>query len=156
MNEELFAPDGKPDFSYRKCNTIEELSQYITDLVEYKNHDYNTSGYSITKSLLATEMLIAHLLGTTGAQHGYANVSYITETRSSKTGCAILNFDDLLYPQYNMLEKVEGWIKDHKKSEYFITEVKNRIKEDDEGNFKAHPNVRDHWEKLINDYKKNE
>lgn len=152
-NKPLFAPDGKPEFSYRKCNTIEELSQYLKELIDYK-HDYNTSGYSIVKALLATEMMMAHQVGTTGTQHGYANVAYITETRGSKTGCAILNFDDMMYPQYNLLEKVKGWLDDHKTSEHFIKEVEKKIKEDDESDFKAHPEVRDHWERLVNDYRK--
>lgn len=146
--DNLFGKDGKPEFSYRKCKTIEELSQYIKELIEYK-HDYNTSGYAITKSLLATEMMMANVLGTTGFQHGYAHVSYITETKGSKTGCAILNFDDMMYPQYDLLEKVKGSIEEHKKSEHFIKEVKKRIKEDDKSDFKAHKDVRTHWEKLV-------
>ena len=153
IEQPLFSKDGKPEFSYKKCNTVEELSQYLKELIEYK-HDYNTSGYAITKALLATEMMIAHQLGTSGFQHGYANISYITETRGSKTGCAIINFDDLMYPQYDVISKVKGWIDEHKKSEYFIKEVKCKIKEDDESGFKAHPNVRDHWEKLVNDFNK--
>lgn len=151
----LFSEDDKPEFSYRKCNTIEELAQYLKELIEYK-HDYNTSGYAITKALLATEMMIAHQLGTTGAQHGYANVAYITETRGSKTGCAVLDFDDLMYPQYNILAKVEKWIEEHKKSEYFIKEVKKRIEEDNKSDFKAHPDVRDRCERLVQDYNQKE
>lgn len=153
MSETLFSLDGKPEFSYRKCDTVEELSQYLKELIEYK-HDYNTSGYAITKALLATETMIAHQLGTSGFQHGYAQISYISETRMSKTGCCIIDLDNLMYPQYNLLGKVEEWIEEHKKSEHFIKIVKEKIKEDDLADFKAHVNVREHWEKLVNDYNK--
>lgn len=152
--EQLFSKDGKPEFSYRKCESVEELSQYLKDLINFKKHDYNTTGYAITKALLATEMLIAHELGTSGAQHGYAQIAYATESRGSKSGCAIIDFDNLMYPQYDLLDKIKGWIEEHKKSDYFIDIVKQKIKDDDKSDFKAHPNVRDHWERLVNKSRK--
>ena len=148
MSKQLFSKDGKPDEEYRKCDTIEELSQYLKELIEYK-HDYNTSGYAIYKALLATEMMIAHQLGTTGFQHGYAQLQYIKATKMSKTGIAFLDFDQLMYPQYDLESKVKEWIEEHKTSPEFIKEVKRKIAEDDKADFKAHPNVRDHWERLV-------
>lgn len=148
MSELLFGQDGKPEFSYRKCETIEELSQYIKELVDYK-HDYNTSGYAITKALLATEQLMAHLLGTTGSQHGYAQLAYMQETRGSKTGIACIDFDKLCYPQYDILGDVKEWIEEHKQSEVFKKYVQEKINEDNKSDFKAHPDVRKRWESLV-------
>ena len=59
--------------------------------------------------------------------------------------------------QFDLKEKIwkDSWLASLK-SEHFIKEVEKRIKEDNESDFKAHPNVRDHWERLVNDFRKQE
>ena len=146
MTEELFAKDGKPDFSYRNCDTVDELAKYINELVAYP-HDYNTSGYAITKALRATEMLMAHLLGTTGFQHGYARLAFLKEEMGSKSGVAVIDFDNLMYPQYDILAKVAHMIKEHKKSKYFKNVVRERIAENKEED--VHPAVWARWQELV-------
>jgi hypothetical protein len=137
----------RPDFSYKKCNTIEELSQYIKEIVEQK-HDYNTSGYAITKALLATEMFMAHALGTTGFQHGYAQMAYLMETRGIKTGFLILDGDKVLYPQYDLRQQFEEWYAEQLKSKEVRELAQQKIKEDDNDSFHAHSDVRKRWEEL--------
>lgn len=145
---ELFSKDGKSDGIYRKCDSIEELSTYIKDLAEYK-HDYNTSGYAIYKALLSTEQLMAHLLGTTGFQHGYAQMQYMMVTRGSKTGICVVDYDNLLYPQYDVIGRITESIDKVKKSKEFKEHVKSLIAKDDKSKFKAHADVRKHWEDLL-------
>ena len=154
MSKPLFAPDGKPDFSYKKCNTFDELADYIKDLAAY-NHDYNTSGYAIVKALLAVEMYMAHVLGTTGFQHGFARLAFVKESMISDLGVAFINFDDLLYPQYDVMKKVEEYVKEMRESKQLHDKVVTLLGEHPDGK-NVHPNVYQHWKILAEAYRPKE
>ena len=146
----MFPKGEAQDYSHPKCKTPEELARFITELASVAS-GYNQTGYSVARALLATEHLMAHMLGTTGFQHEYARLAFLQESMHSKTGIAIIDFDQLMYPQYDIVEKVTKWIEEQKKSKGFKKAVRELIREDDSGeNFmRACPDVREHWESLV-------
>lgn len=79
-------------------DTIEELAEYVRTLVE-RPHDYGTCCYAMSLSATAAFNFVAHKLGVTGFQASCADLDILRRTRGFEWG-RILNYNDLLYPQY--------------------------------------------------------
>lgn len=78
--------------------TLEDLTKYIEDLVD-REHDYGTCVYATSMAATATFQFMAGQLGITGFQASCAGMDILSRTRGFKWG-KLLNYDDLLYPQY--------------------------------------------------------
>lgn len=89
------APEPKPQ-------SIEELSEFMRVLVS-REHDYGTCVYAMSLCAVAAFNLVAHELGVTGFQASCADMDVLRYTRNFKWG-RIVNYDDLLYPQYLNIE----------------------------------------------------
>lgn len=87
-------------------NTIEELTEYIESLVN-KNHDYGTCVYAMSMASIATFRYISSKLGVSGFQASCADLDFISRTRGYKLGFMLINYEDLLYPQYK--HRVPTW-----------------------------------------------
>lgn len=79
--------------------TMDELVKYIQSLVDMK-HDYGTSAYAMSLAGVAAFNFIAHKLGTTGFQASCADLDMIRRTRCIDGPFKIVDFGDMLYPQY--------------------------------------------------------
>jgi len=132
------------DFEIPSFKTKKELMKFINDLVKRK-HDYGTSVYAMSMSAVATFNYVASQLGVSGFQASCADMDILTRTRNLKHGFRILDYSNLLYPQYLNDEHFPNYktlIK--KKKEWLAKEAKNLL----ENNKKAHETVKKHWEYL--------
>lgn len=83
--------------------TPEELSAYIASLVE-QDHDYGTCVYAMSMAATAAFQYVAGKLGVTGFQASCADLDVLRRTRGLKNGFRIIDYDKILYPQYNSAE----------------------------------------------------
>lgn len=127
-------------------DTPDELMTYINGLVEPEDtHDYGTCVYAMSMAATAAFNFVAHKLGVTGFQASCADMDILARTRGWKHGFRILNYADLLYPQYrnkfdgcnyeSLLIENGAWLRDE--ATKLLTE-----------NGTAHPAVREHWQRL--------
>jgi hypothetical protein len=119
-----------------------ELADYIRALTD-RPHDYGTCVYAMSLAATAAFNHVAHKLGVTGFQASCADLDILRQTRGFNWG-RLLNFDDLLYPQYR--NHFPGW-------EQLIEENRGRLAEEAAKllaarGASAHPDVRAHWEML--------
>lgn len=146
--------------------SLEELTTYIKDLVEQK-HDYGACVYAMSLSAVAAFNYVCHELGTTGFQASCADLDIIRRVRDLKGPFRIVDYSNLLFPQYLNDERVPGWedalkqehikkwLKEEaaKKLAAFEKEPVHKFKDDDgiEKTYDAaHPNVVAHWRMLVN------
>jgi hypothetical protein len=80
-------------------HTPEELAAYTRALTD-RPHDYGTCVYAMSMAAVAAFQYVAHKLGVSGFQAGCADMDILRRTRSIEGGFRIVQYDDLLYPQY--------------------------------------------------------
>jgi hypothetical protein len=123
---------------------IWQLYKYIRSLLKIK-HDYGTCVYAMSMSATATFYYVAHKLGVSGFQASCADMDILRRTRHYEHGFMIIDYKNLLYPQY--------WTPEHfptpqylfeKNKDHLLQEVDNLL----ENNNSACKEVRDHWELL--------
>lgn len=123
--------------------TLDELNKIIEQLTERK-HDYGTCVYAMSIAAVATFNYVAGKLDVTGFQASCADLDILRRTRDYENGFSIINYDNLLYPQY--------WDDEHfpskeqlleKNKEQLAEAAKKKLKE---SNGSTHPNVIKHWE----------
>ena len=86
--------------------TKDNLPYFINHLTQDYTHDYDTVGHAISAAMLATmnAMNNASGFGITGYQASFImwemihNISF----RHNKTGLKIVDYDNFLYPQYDV------------------------------------------------------
>lgn len=135
-------------FEEAKKQTVNTLPEFVRHLVEDYEHDFGTICHAIAAAGLAGMYAIENSPegGITGYQAGFCmwgivkNWSY----ENNKCGLRMLNYDDLLYPQYEY--KFNSISRES--LEAVINEAKNRLKEYDR--MRVHPDVISHWESIVN------
>lgn len=131
-------------------DTIDELKEYINSLTE-QDHDYGTAVYAISMAATATFKYVAKQLGCTGFQASCADMDILRRTRHMKNGFSIINYENLLYPQYKIsFPTWDQLIEDN--LENLAEDAAKKLK-DSPG---AHKDVRAHWEKLVEMQKNSE
>jgi ethanolamine ammonia-lyase large subunit len=82
--------------------SIEALPEFIRHLTQDYEHDYGTVCHAITAIMIATGATIANNEGITGFQAGCIMWEFIKHWmfEDNKCGLRLLNFDNMLYPQY--------------------------------------------------------
>ena len=82
----------------------------LDDLMNYSQNDrdnydigYDTAPRAIAQAALATSYYLADMFGITGFQACFVMWDFIKDWsfRGNKCGLKIVNYDDMLYPQYN-------------------------------------------------------
>lgn len=126
--------------------TVEELTEYINSLVD-RRHDYGTCVYAVSMAALATFYYVSHKLGATGFQASCADLDFLKRSRSYKHGFMVLDYNNLLYPQYLDEERFPSWQDLTKKNAKWLKEEAGKLltKSPD-----AHPEVLAHWKRLKN------
>lgn len=135
--EELADYDAHP-------KSIEEVSKIIIDLTERK-HDYNSCVYAMAIAASAAMKYVATKLAVTGYQFSAAEMKLIAKSRNLDMGGRLLNYQDILYPQYCDNEHFPSWedvLKNNK--EKFVKKAKEFLVEHPS----AAPNVIAHWQKI--------
>lgn len=123
-------------------DTPEALSAYISSLVE-RPHDYGSCVYAMSMAAVAAYRYVAKRLGTTGFQAGCADLDILKRTRGIKGPFAIVNGEDMLYPQYDIRSKVDEWLKEW--TPWAAEEAQKKLAEDRQF---VHPDVLARWQQL--------
>lgn len=123
-------------------DSLEDLVFYIESL-ENEEHDYNTSGYATAMAAVAAFNYMAGRLGLTGFQASYAELDFIRRTRNLNCPFMLIKADNMLYPQYNILEDVKHFLKE---SQGWAKE--EALKKINEENSYVHPDVYARWKEL--------
>lgn len=129
----------------KNINTFDELVSFIKKIKENYNNGYGTSPRAIAQAALATAWYLSKEFGITGFQAGFVMWDFIFGWRYSdnKCGIKIVNFDDMLYPQYEYKFTNKTLSEDTFRA--LQKEARNKLKE--EGDF-AHKRVVQHWEAI--------
>ena len=126
--------------------THEELRDYIESVVD-RPHDYGTCVHAIALSAVATFNYVASRMGATGFQASCANMEFMRHVRNWQWG-AILDYENLLYPQYAY--KFKGYLQLLEEHRYELgTRAAALLVEQP----KAHQDVIAHWERLVENAK---
>ena len=123
--------------------TIEELTAYITMLVD-RPHDYGTCVYAMSMAAVAAFYYVSHKLGVTGFQASCADLDIIRRTRGMKGPFIILDAENLLYPQYDLRQKLEEWLTSSDMRKWLNEEAKKKIAKSSN----VHPDVMARWKEL--------
>jgi hypothetical protein len=89
--------------------TMEDLTAFIKTLVD-RPHDYGTCVYAMSLAATATYHHVAKVLGVTGFQASCADMDILRRTRHLEGPFILLNAEDMLYPQYDLHERLEEFI----------------------------------------------
>ena len=86
----------------REIKNQEELVQFIDHILNDYKHDYGTTVRAISAMILATASMGADLMGITIFQDGIIMWDFILNWMytDNKTGLKIVDYDNMLYPQY--------------------------------------------------------
>lgn len=123
----------------------EELVEYVRSLVD-RPHDYGTCVYAMSMAATAAFYYVSNRLGVTGFQASCADMDILRRTRHLKHGFRIVDYGDLLYPQYWDDELRPIFLAALKENGERYAEAARALLERSNGG--AHPNVRAHWEML--------
>lgn len=128
--------------------TKEELCDYIDKMTE-EGERYSEMGEGYGKAVYVMSMiataafnLASHIVGASGFQASCADMDFLRRTRRMKNGFRIIDYQNLLYPQYE--PEIPGFWK-------LIEENKERLKEEAKkllSEEREADEVRRHWEKI--------
>jgi hypothetical protein len=118
--------------------------QRIVEAVTKRQHDYGTCVYAMSISAEAAFNYVSHELGCTGFQASCADLNFLSRTRHMEHGFQIINYDNLLYPQY-----ADKWPSRSKVIEENIDELGKAAEKKLAESIGVHPNVARWWEDLI-------
>lgn len=141
MTEEEMREQKVPHF-----DTESDLIQYIHNLVE-REHDYGTCVYAMSLAAVAAFNYVAGRLGVTGFQASCADLDILRHTRHWNYG-KLLNYENLLYPQYCDSENFPSWLDLLENPEiraHLKVEAQKLL---DDSNGIAAPEVVSHWRML--------
>lgn len=105
-NKETVTEDMHPEKEWFEqaadVKTVEELSAFVNHMLNDYNHDYGTICHAIGACAVAAAWLGAHVEGITGFQASFVMWDFIRywQKRNNKCGLKLVDYDDLLYPQY--------------------------------------------------------
>lgn len=132
--------------------TFETLPGFISGIINGYRHDYGTICHAISACTLATAWACNRMDGAqggiTGFQAGAVMWMFIKrwEFKNNKCGLRLIDYDDLLYPQYeykfNKSIEPSTWEKLQEEAKKLIEETKNDA-------FGPHPEVLAHWQSIV-------
>jgi hypothetical protein len=131
-----------------KIKSIDDLSELIRALTE-REHDYGTCCYAMSIAAVAAFKYVAGALGVSGFQASCADLDILRRTRRLKHGFSIVDYENLLYPQYCNAEHFPGWEQMIRENISILAgAAKERIESTDHGTC-AHPDVLAHWKWIV-------
>lgn len=137
-------------FEEARKQTLETLPKFIDHVMNDYEHDYGTVCHAISACAIAAAWAAnaSEMGGITGFQAGFVMWDFIRQWSypNNKTSLKIVNYDDILYPQYGYkFEKTltkRTW-------EGIQEEAARRLKEKEERGYPVHPDVKAHWEGIV-------
>lgn len=122
--------------------STEELLSIMSVLID-REHDYGSAVYAISLSTLAAFNYASGKLGITGFQASCTDLDFLRRNRRLDNGFCIINYNDLLYPQYRHKFKTYEQLLEDNKQRLGEAAIE-RLKETPN----AHPEVISHWKML--------
>lgn len=132
----------------KEIKTFEDLTEFLKYIEENCNYDYGAAPRAMAQASAAVAWYLADKFGITGFQAGFVMWDFIRdwEFMNNQCGLKIVDYDDMLYPQYAYkFEKIistKAWYALQK-------EAAKRIEEDGTHGYNAHPNVVAHWQSIV-------
>lgn len=138
---------------------INELNDIIGMLTK-REHDYGTCVYAMSIAAVATFNFVAHKLGVTGFQASCADMDMLRRTRNMTGPFMIVKGEDMLYPQYDIPQKVmdalaewSGWAKEQAQNKLNEHGGHNAIRKwvdngEELQSYTVAPRVLNHWREL--------
>lgn len=134
------------EFIYKKASEVktkEDFNKLFDEILEY-DHDYGSIVYGCMAAMKGAFNAVnrdERSGGITGFQAGIIGWQCVAEFMHIKGSARILDYDDLLFPQY--AHKFEKTI-----SKSIWEETQNKAKENLAKDF-GHPSVRAHWQSIV-------
>ena len=130
-----------------QANSLEDLFELIKEVKENFNYDYGVAPRTIGEICARLANYLSNEMGLTGFQAGFVMWTFIESYMypNNKCGMKILDYDDMLYPQYE--DKFKGSIIPKYTWGNIQKQAKEKIEKD--SNF-ASPSVIRHWESISN------
>lgn len=128
-----------------KIEDFDGLVAFLKDVKDNYNTDYGVAPRAIAQASLAVAWYLAGEFGITGFQAGLTMFDFIKdwEYRSNKCGLKIIDFDNMLFPQYeHRYEKtIPDWVWEQiqKEAEARLANCEDYV----------HPAVRKHWQSIV-------
>lgn len=125
--------------------STEAITRALPELAERYCQTYEGTAEFIGSYLAALGNQMCKEIGTTGFQKSYTMFNFLFgfNFHHNRTGLKLVNYDDMLYPQYAYLFapvlKKDVWGSMKKQAEKLLQEH--------EGEY-VHPNVRMHWQQI--------
>lgn len=129
----------------KEIRNAEQLADFAKELLEDTQHDYGTVCHAIAALAIGAAWYGAHSQGITGFQAGFIMWDFIEqwEYRENKCGLRIIDYDNMLYPQYeNKFDKIITSKQFKRMQEVAAEKLKEK--------YRAHPDVVKHWESIVN------
>lgn len=129
----------------KKIETLDDLIEFLTYVKNNCNYDYGVAPRSIAQASLATAWYFSNIFAITGVQAGFVMWDFIRDWKyqNNKLGLKIINYDNLLYPQYDdYFDKVIS------KDTYKKLQEVSQEKLNEGGN--VSPKVMIHWLRIVN------
>ena len=136
--QEIFEKERK------NIKSLDDLMNYIQNIRDNYDIGYDTAPRAIAQAALATSYYLADMFGITGFQASCVMWDFIKDWsfRGNKCGLKIVNYDDMLYPQYN-----------HKFQKTIKKDTFEALQKAAENNLKKHQYsssaVIKHWESIV-------
>ena len=134
----------------KNIRIFDDLVGFLKDVKDNYNIGYGEAPCAMAQASVAVAWYLAKEFGITNFQAGFVMWDFIRDWMytSNETGMRIIDFDDMLYPQYE--HKFQKTITSSTWESLQET-AKKKIKKDGEADYGfAHPEVRKHWESIAN------
>lgn len=128
----------------KNIKSFDDLVDFLRRVKDNCNIGYGTAPRAIAQAALATARYLASDFGITGFQAGCMMWDFIRDWqyRDNECGMKIVNYDDMLYPQYDY--KFDKVI-----SKDIFEALQEKAKKLLEDKTYAHPNVVNHWRSIV-------
>ena len=130
----------------KEVKTFDELVEFLRDVKDNYNIGYGDAPRAIAQAAVGVAWFLSGEFGITGFQSGATLWDFIRDWSypENKTGLRLINYDNMLYPQYgDMFEKTiseDTW-------KLIVEEAKNKLEKYSKN---SHPNVVAHWRSIAN------
>ena len=128
----------------QNIKTFDDLVVFLKDVETNYGNGYGHAPRAIAQASLAVAWYLAKVYGITRFQADFVMWDFIRDWsfRSDKCGLKIVDYNNMLYPQYNY--KFQKTIPSST-----WDAIQNEAKKNLEERDGAHPNVRAHWESIV-------
>lgn len=129
----------------KNINNFDELVEFLKYVKDNCNCGYGEAPRAMAQASVAVARYLAGEFGITGFQAGFVMWDFIEDWQftHNKCGLRIIDYDNMLYPQYD--HKFEKTIRSST-----WTSLQEAAKDRLEESPGAHPEVRAHWESIVN------